>query len=205
MVLRARHLIKQQQPEQSHKSLWHPSELQMKSPEASDFLLVPWHPVTITLGPQNSKTSEHSVHMAATSCRSGDGHVGGNHAPGVNPRENEPTLAPFHIGRCHGEGLGGKPWTWRKQLDPQRQRWTPCLFTLAYSQGLGVAGVLEGPTTPLKGILPSATSCHHTCRLIHTVKKEKETKKILTHFYLMVSSLKLMMEASGWAGASNGL
>ena len=47
------------------------------------------------------------------------------------------------------------------------------------------------------------------CQLIHIFKKkkkkERKRKNKLAYFYIMVSSLELIMEASGQARASNGL
>lgn len=123
----------------------------MKSPEASDFLLVPWHPVTITPGHKTAKTNAHPGYKAAASWKSGDGRGGlklnswevceGELASGerhlILERAMERVLVEY-------PGLQGSSWILRDK-DELSVSLSPI-----YSLGLGGLSVLKGPTTSLK-------------------------------------------------------
>lgn len=56
-------------------------------------------------------------------------------------------------------------WTARKGWDPPRGEELTVSLSPTQPQALGVAGVLRGPTAPLKGTLPPTSLMPRTCQL----------------------------------------
>jgi hypothetical protein len=140
----------------------------MNSLEASGFLLVPWYPVTITLGPQNKKNK------GASSAQGHQQEVRG-WAESEQRSVSEESASLELMEQC--QHLSCMHWASRKPSDPQ--------IPLSLSPG-----VLKGHTVPKRIV-----SCHIYVNW-YMLLLLKSQRKELDYFYLMAHSSELIIKAS---------